>query len=197
MKESIKKRAPKSKTPTTVIFQARLSYVHLDQPWAGAEGNEPKYSVSCIIPKDDVETVAAIEKAIDTAVREGVTKIWKGKTPNVRASNFKYPLKDGDVERPDDEAYAGCMFLGANSKKPVPCFNRLQERIDPQEVYSGCWALVQVGFFPFDQGSKGVGAGLNAVLKVADDDRLGGGEASASDFDGMGLDDGKDDLLDL
>ena len=197
MNTQIKKRAPKMKTPTTVIFQARLSYVHLDKPWSGAEGNEPKYSVSCIIPKSDTETVAAIEKAIKAAVDDGVTKIWKGKTPNVKASNFKYPLKDGDVERPDDEAYAGCMYLGANSKKAVPCFNRLQEKIAPEDVYSGCWALVQVGFFPFDQGSKGVGCGLNAVLKVADDERLGGGEASASDFDGMGLDDDGDDLLDL
>lgn len=188
MKE-LKKQSPKFKTPTCVMLQCRLSFVHLDKPWAGSEGNEPKYSVSCIIPKSDKETVAGVKKAIDAAAKEGITTKWNGKAAVVKSSNFKYPLKDGDTERPDDEAYAGCYFFNASAKSPVPTFNRLREAVEPDYIYSGCWALVQVNFFPFDQGSKGIAAGLNMVLKVADDKKLGGPQASVSDFEGFELDD--------
>lgn len=188
MKEPMRQK-PTFKTPTCVNFQCRLSYVHLDKPWSGADGNEPKYSVSCIIPKDDTDTIEAIKKAISAAANDGITRLWQGKAAVCKSSNFKYPLKDGDVERPDDPAYAGCMYINASSKKPVPTYNRLREPVDPEYVYSGCWALVQLGFFPFDQGSKGISGGLNMVLKMADDERLGGNTASVSDFDGFNFDD--------
>lgn len=195
----IKKRLPKKYTETTITVQARLSYVHLTEPWSGSEGNEKKYSVSCIIPKYDKETIQAIRDAIDAALKEGTTKYWRGKRPNPQASSFKYPLKDGDVERPDDKAYAECMYFGANSKNKVPTYNNLQEIISPEEIYSGCWGLVKVNFFPFDNASKGVAAGLESVLKIANDERLGGGNtATASDFDGFDLDedDEEDDVFD-
>ncbi len=195
LKKKFSRRSPR---PTTVHFVARLSYVHLDAPWAGKEGNEPKYCVSCIIPKEDTETISAIRKAIDAAVNEGVTKIWKGTKPNTKSSNFKYPLKDGDTDRDSaDAAYEGTMFISASSKAPVPTLNRLKERVDPKEIYSGCWGLVAIDFFGFDKGSKGVGAGLNVVMKYADGDRLGGDPDHTKDFDGYDLEPDEDELDDL
>ena len=38
---------------------------------------------------------------------------WGGKVP----ANLKLPLRDGDIDRPDDEAYAGCYFFNANSRQ--------------------------------------------------------------------------------
>ncbi len=201
MSNSIKRLAPKTPTPTRVIFMARLSYVHLTEPWSAKDGNEKKYSVSCIIPKEDTATVAAIEAAIEAALKEGVVKLWQGKRPNTKSNSFRYPLKDGDKERPDDEAYKNTMFIGANAKpnnRPVT-LNRLREPVEPGEIYSGCYALVSVNFFPFDSGSKGVGCGLNAVLKYADGEKLGGGHNSANDFDvyGEDLEPEIDDLDDM
>lgn len=38
-------------------------------------GGAEKYSVSVLIPKDDTETVNAVNKAIDAAIEEGCCKI--------------------------------------------------------------------------------------------------------------------------
>ena len=46
------------------------------------------------------------------AKQESLPK-WGGKIP----PNLKLPLRDGDIDRPEDEAYAGCYFLNANSRE--------------------------------------------------------------------------------
>ena len=47
---------------TKVIVPCRLSYAHIWEP-DSVNGSEPKYSVSCIIDKDDKETIAKIKKS--------------------------------------------------------------------------------------------------------------------------------------
>lgn len=103
---------------TKVIVPCRLSYAHLWEP-DSINGSEPKYSVSCIIDKQDKETIAKIQKAIETAKEEGKGK-WGGKIP----ANLKTPLRDGDIDRPEDEAYADSMFLNANSKQAPQIVDR-------------------------------------------------------------------------
>lgn len=195
--EKTKKRIKAVRNGTRVILQCRLSFVHLAEPWSGTEGNEKKYSVSCIVPKEDKETVAALKAAFEQALEEGTAKCWKGKKPNPAASNFKRPIKDGDIDRPDDAAYAGSFFFTASSKSKPATLNRLKQEIPAEEVYSGCQALVSVNLFPYAQGSNGVAAGLNSVLFYADGERLGGGGDGRHDFDDIeGLDevDSLDDL---
>ena len=71
---------------TKVIVPCRLSYAHLWEP-DSINGSEPKYSVSCIIDKNDKETIAKIKKAIEVAKDEsmlhGNTPHRDGKTPAV------------------------------------------------------------------------------------------------------------------
>ena len=100
-----------SKTKVITGKNTRLSYFHGWEP-TSINGGAEKYSVSVLIPKDDKETVDAINAAIDAAIEEGIAK-FGGKKPNKAA--IKLPLRDGDVER-DDEAYKGHYFLNANSQ---------------------------------------------------------------------------------
>ena len=73
-------------------------------------GGAPKYSVSLIIPKSDTATVNKIKAAIQSAYEEGESKL-KGNGKSVPAlSILKTPLRDGDLERPDDVAYAGLLL---------------------------------------------------------------------------------------
>jgi hypothetical protein len=47
--------------------------------------------------------------------------------------------------------------------------------------------VVTVNFYPYDSnGNKGIGAGLNNVMKTQDGDRLSGGSSAASDFGDLG-----------
>lgn len=67
-------------------------------------GGAPKFSVSLIIPKSDTVTVNKIKAAIQAAYEEGESKL-KGNGKFVPAlDTIKTPLRDGDKERPGDEA---------------------------------------------------------------------------------------------
>ena len=88
-------------------IKTRWSYAHLLEPHAIEEGQTPKYSLSLIIPKDDTKTIQKIKMAIQAAYKEGEGTL-KGNGKTVPALNtLKKPLRDGDQERPEDEAYAG------------------------------------------------------------------------------------------
>ena len=164
-----------------VTGEVRLSYAHIWEPSA-IEGNEPKYSVSVIVSKNDKETLRAIKEAVEEAKEAGKGK-WNGKIPPV----LKTPLRDGDVERPDDEAYAGCYFFNASSKnKPGIVDENVQPILDQSEVYSGCYARVSVNFYAYNaNGNKGVAAGLGNIQKIKDGDSLGGATRAEDDFEAV------------
>lgn len=104
------------KNPMKVITGegTRWSYANVWEP-KSINGGAPKYSVSLIIPKSDTKTVAKIKAAIEAAYAEGESKL-KGNSKSVPPlTSIKTPLRDGDVERPDDPAYANAYFINANS----------------------------------------------------------------------------------
>lgn len=172
----------------------RLSYVNIFKSRSFSEGQDAKYSVCVLIPKDDKKTLKAIRAAIEEATEEGVKSKWGGKEPK----NLKTPLRDGDDERADEaEEYEDMYFLNATSnQKPGIVDKDLNEILDPDEVYSGCWGRVSINFYPYDaKGNRGIAAGLNNVQKMKDGKRLGTARASAeSDFgDGFKVSDDDDD----
>ena len=180
----------KQNNTKVVTGLVRLSYANVWEP-KSINGGDPKFSCSIIIPKTDVETVNAINAAIDCAIKEGVGK-FGGKIPPKGA--LKLPLRDGDTER-DDDAYAGCYFVNANSNERPGVVDRRRVPItDPLEVYSGCYVRASITFYPFNtNGNKGIGVGLNNIQKLKDDDRLGAARASAeSDFGGDDFEDDED-----
>jgi hypothetical protein len=163
-----------------ITGKVRFSYAHVHEPKAIQEGQKEKYSVSILIPKTDKVTIDKINKAIEAAKQEGKGK-WNGKIPAV----LKLPLRDGDAERPDDEAYEGCMFLNANSvNKPGIVGPDREEIMSNEEFYSGCFGRASINFYAYNQsGNKGIACGLNNLQKLEDGDRLsGGGSTAAEDF---------------
>ena len=171
--------ANKTNNTKVVTGIVRLSYEHVWEP-ASVNGSTPKYSVSLIIPKDDVKTIAAINAAIENAIKEGTAK-FGGKVPPKGA--LKLPLRDGDTER-DDEAYRNAYFVNANSTTPPQIVDRaVQPILDRSEVYSGCYARVSINFYAFNSnGNKGVACGLGNIQKVRDGEPLGGKSSAADDF---------------
>ena len=175
----------KTKVVTGIV---RLSYANVWEPKAVNEGQAPKYSVSLIIPKDDKDTVAKINAAIDAAIEEGIGK-FGGKKPNKAA--LKLPLRDGDVERDEDEAYANSYFINANSPTaPQIVDTKVQPILERGEVYSGVYARVSINFYAFNSnGNKGIACGLGNIQKVRDGEPLGGKSKAEDDFDQLPDDD--------
>ena len=172
--------------PTKVItgVNTRWSYVNAWEP-KSINGGAPKYSVSLIIPKSDTKTIEKIQAAIQAAYDEGQDKL-KGNGKSVPAlSVLKTPLRDGDAERPDDEAYADSYFINANSgTAPGIVDADRQPILDRSEVYSGVYGRASINFYAFNSnGNTGIACGLNTLQKIKDGEPLGGKSRAEDDFD--------------
>lgn len=168
-----------------VTGKVRFSYANIWEP-KSINGSEEKYSVSLIIPKSDAKTIEEIQVAMEEAKQEGIAK-FGGKIP----ANLKLPLRDGDIDRPDDEAYQGCYFINTNSKdKPQIVDKKVKPILDPNEVYSGCYGRASINFYAFNQnGNKGIACGLGNLQKLEDGEPLSGHSRAEDDFEAYGEDD--------
>ena len=170
----------------------RLSYANIWQA-KSINGGAPKYSASILIPKSDTKTLAKVKAAIQAAYEEGEGKLkGNGKTAPSLAS-LKTPLRDGDTERPDDEAYAGHWFINANSNTAPGVVDANREPIyDTSEIYSGVYARVSLSFYAFNSnGNRGIACALQNIQKVRDGEALGGKSKAEDDFnDNFTSDDG-------
>ena len=175
----------KFNNPTKVITgpETRWSYANVWDPKA-INGGTPKYSVSLIIPKTDTATVNKIKAAIQSAYEEGESKLKGNGRTAPALSVLKTPLRDGDIEKPDDEAYKNAYFVNANSPTAPGIVDAdRQEIIDRSEVYSGVYGRASINFYAFNRnGNKGIACGLNNLQKIKDGEPLGGKSRAVDDF---------------
>lgn len=178
-----------------VTGKLRASYVNLEEP----NTLSGKYQLDLLIPKDSPE-VKKIKKATDEAIKDGIARLkkWGGKKP----AKCYEPLKDGDekideAEKPENyAAYEGMYYITPKASKPSEffVFDRNRERIEADEIYSGCYVRASLEFFPYahDLGGKGVSVKLTGLQFWADGESLGGGRRSEDDVAGD-FDDGLED----
>ena len=175
----------KIQNPCKVItgVNTRWSYANV---WdaKSINGGAPKYSVSLIIPKSDTATLEKIKAAIQAAYEEGESKL-KGNGKFVPALDaIKTPLRDGDKERPGDEAYANSYFINANSSTAPGIVDADRQPIlERSEVYSGVYGRASISLYAFNSnGNRGIACGLNNLQKIRDGEPLGGKASAESDF---------------
>jgi hypothetical protein len=181
-----------TKNPMKVITgkDTRWSYANVWEP-KSINGGVPKFSVSLIIPKSDKKTIEVIKKAIQAAYKEGEAKL-KGNSRSVPPlESIKTPLRDGDTERPDDEAYANSYFLNANSTtQPGIVDANVQPILTRSEVYSGVYGRASINFYAFNSnGNRGIACGLNNLQKIRDGEPLGSRTSAEDDFADFAEDD--------
>lgn len=176
--------------PTKVVTGlVRFSYANVWEP-RGDEGDRKKYSVSLVIPKKDKKTVEAINKAIEAAKQEGKSKFC-GKIP----LNLKLPLRDGDIDRENDEVYKDSYFVNANSyQQPGIVDAKVKPILEQSEFYSGCYGRASIVFYAYDSnGNKGIACSLQNLQKLKDGEPLGGKSNPEEDFEAV--EDEEEDLL--
>ena len=175
----------KFNNPMKVItgVNTRWSYCNVWEA-KSINGGTPKFSVSLIIPKSDTQTIKKIEAAIQAAYEEGEAKL-KGSGKSVPAlSAIKTPLRDGDMERPDDPAYADSYFINANSTTAPGIVDADRQPIlERSEVYSGVYGRASINLYAFNSnGNRGIACGLNNLQKIRDGEPLGGRTRAEDDF---------------
>ena len=168
------------------VVTGKVRFLYLNA-WEArkAEGSDKAvYSVSLVIPKEDKETVGAILSAIQEAYDHG-TDVLKGNGKTVPALEAIHcPLRDGDVDRADNEAYAGSFFINATSMYAPGVVDANKEFItDKSQLYSGCYGRASIVFYAYNnRGNKGIACGLRNLQKLEDGEKLGGVSSAIEDF---------------
>ena len=161
----------------------RWSYVNAWEP-KSINGGAPKYSVSLIIPKSDTKTLEKIKAALDAAYHEGEAKLRGSGKSVPPMTSLKLPLRDGDIERPDDEAYKGSYFINANATNAPGIVDAdRNEILTRSEVYSGVYGRASINLYAFNSnGNKGIACGLNNLQLIRPGEPLGGKASAEADF---------------
>jgi hypothetical protein len=144
-----------------------LSYPHLFKVRSVVAGQDPKFSASILIAKDDPQLEAIIE-AVETEKANGF--------PSGFSAKSTVCLKDCVEAFPDNESVHEYYVLNASSgenKRPKTVDSNLQDIMDPAEAYGGAEAHMAVNIFPFTKGKKGIAAFLYGVMLTGQEGALG------------------------
>lgn len=160
----------------------RWSYLSIFEP-KSINSERPKYSVSLIIKKDSPD-MQKISEAIKD-VYNSSTSILKdidGTVPSV--GSIRLPVRDGDTEKPNDDAYKGCYYINAYTVyKPGIVDVSCNPITDESAVYSGCYGRASINFYAYNNGeASGIACSLNNLQKVKDGDRLDGKVTASAEF---------------
>lgn len=171
-----------SETKVITGKDTRFSYVKLIE----VSKLSGKYEASVLIPKSDKVTYIKIQAAIAAAEKDAAAKKWNGVIPKKYKNQV---LQDGDEKTTKDgepdENYADHWYVQARNKDvPYTC-DKNNVKIEPKEIYSGCYGIASLNFFGYlFEGSKGIGCELRGIQFLRDGDPLGGGGGNvAADFE--------------
>jgi hypothetical protein len=159
-----------------MIKEVRLSYPHLDKPWAMG-GDKPKYSAYGLMPK--TPAYAKSKALIDAAIQKIATD---KQSPNLPATQRFF--RDGDET--DKRSFKGHWSISASEDtrpglrgRGVDPITGRARMIAPEEItevfYPGCWVnLLVKPWWQSNTYGKRVNANLVAVQFVRDDQKIVG-----------------------
>lgn len=166
---------------TKVVTQeVRGTYLNLWDPRPVADGAEPKFSMTLLIPKSDTQTLAKIKAAQEAAI----SKKWPK-----RPAKVDMTMHDGDGVKPSNgEPFSpeckGHMVMSVSSKQaPQIVDQRVQPIVDRGLFVSGDYFRVSINAYAYDvSGKKGVSFGLNNVQFLRKGQPLGNVSRAEDDF---------------
>ena len=154
---------------------ARISYAKIFKPERNDLSGKEEYSCMVLIPKSDTKTVGALKQAIKVAI--------KGRFGDKQPNGLRIPLRDGDKSgdggvpsgsEAGQAPYGDHYFINCkNSRQPKLIDQKRRAVLDDCLIESGDYVRVSVNTFGYDNKSKGVSFGLNAVQLVRKGEPLG------------------------
>ena len=114
------------------ILDVRFRYLNIWEP-VSINGSGLRYSVGCLINKEDKVTVKRMEKALE-------------------AAKEIYISKDGDMKENADDSFKNSFFLNANCKYNAPeVVNAKVEKITDKSMLTvGDYGKVSMTFYPYN-----------------------------------------------
>ena len=159
------------------ILNVRASYPHLDRPYAGDDGGEPKFSI-----------VGLADKATHQEVKEACVEViedLKKANKNAKVSKDKLFIKNGDDS--DKEEYEGMWTISARETKRPKVRDVNGDRLEVDEIadtiYPGCYVDIIIRpWFQDNAFGKRCNANLLSVKFRADGEQFGEGRIDDDDL---------------
>lgn len=152
-----------------LIENVRLSWVYVDK-----RDENDKFRATSLLDKsnpDHKRIRNEILDEVDFLVEDGIKNNtdWKGREPKNILT-----LKNGDDSEYEYEV--GHWLLGASNKNEIPMVLQNREKeATGKDIYAGVYANVVVQVYAMGGKYPGVYCSLEAIQKVKDGERLGGG----------------------
>lgn len=134
--------------------------------------------------KDKFSAVFCFPHGADLSLlKQHAGEVTLAKWPNAAELTLFSPFAD-QKEKAKFEGFApgATMITASGERKPLILDTRGAPIVDEDALYPGCWVLGLVNAFTWEQRNaqgvvlkRGTSFGLNGVIKIADDKRLGGG----------------------
>ena len=154
---------------TLTTGMVRFSYPFVFRPQANnlRPNDPPTYNVDILISKTDQVTINNYNNMIGQFIQANLQTLGS-------AQGLKLPLKDGDLK--GDDNYKGHWFINLKSRfKPPIVDANMQEIIDENEFYAGCYGRANLSFYAYNNtGNRGVSCNLLALQKLQEGERLSG-----------------------
>lgn len=154
----------------------RLSFPYVfEKAKSMEEGKEGKYEITLLIPKS--EDISELRKELERIGKEAFGAKFLGleklKSP---------PIRDGDDKGEGDPAFNHWIIRGKSSQRPL-VVDALKNRVDSKDaIYGGAYGRLNITPASYSVPTQwGVTLYLNAVQKVRDGERFGGGGISAEE----------------
>lgn len=179
MAKSEQNSATKGMTP-----EFRVAFANVFETTKTPNGQD-RYQLTALFPAG---TDLSQLKAMAKAALEEKWGVDKSKHPKNLRSPFRKQSEKADKYAgfdADDDA----IFINlATTMQPGIVDAKMNDIINKDEFYSGCYARATVNAYAYDKsGNKGVAFGLNNLQKLRDGERLGGGRGNAkADFEAAG-----------
>lgn len=163
----------------------RVSYPNVFKPRKNDLNDKMEYSIVALFKKgeDLTKLKEACQKAIVDKWGPDKTKWPKNLRTPFRLQEERAKEVDGKRILPAGHE-EGAVFLNLKSnRKPGVVDQNVQDIINEEEFYAGCWARASVNAFAYSQkGNNGVSFGLGNIQKVKDGEPLGNRARPEEDF---------------
>lgn len=161
-----------------------LAFPNLFVPKPPAQGADPRYSTILLL--DEEAQQSPEYKALRQAVLEAIAEEWGAAKAKDAAfvNTLRLPFRKAE-EKAYEGFEKGHIFIAPWTKqKPGVVDKDVVDIIDPQRVFAGQKARIDVNVFAYNQsGNKGVSFGMNHI-QITDEDmpRFDGRKSAAQSF---------------
>lgn len=150
------------------IPNATLSFPHLFEA-RSVQGGTPRFSGNLLIKPAVNPDHNQVMQAINAGRAQILAESFAGKVPG-----RDLPMKNGEVEYPGNEAYAGVFIIrAASTSRPQVVDGNVQPVIDASMFYPGCVVNASITIYAYKLATgNGITFGLEAIQFVGDGPRL-------------------------